>query len=129
MCRPPPRPIALRLRVASLAWPVLAGPMAVAATTGDDAPDAARGQRLIAQYHCGRCHTVPGVPGAGGRIAVTLQGIGGRTYLGGRVPNDDARLARFLVQPESVVPDTTMPAMGVTPRDARDIAAFLRSLR
>lgn len=92
-------------------------------------PDPARGQRLVAQYHCGRCHSVPGVPGAGGRVAVTLAGIGARSYIAGRVPNDDLRLERFLVAPDSVVPGSTMPALGVTPADARDIAAYLRGLR
>lgn len=99
------------------------------AGTAAPAADAQRGQRLVAQYHCGRCHTVPGVPGAGGRIAVTLAGVGARSYIAGRVPNDDARLERFLVAPDSVVPGTTMPAMGVTPADARDIVAYLRGLR
>lgn len=91
--------------------------------------DAERGQHLVAQYQCGRCHTVPGVPGAGGRVAVTLDGFGARSYIAGSVPNDDVRLERFLVAPDSVARGTTMPAQGVTPEDARDIAAYLRSLQ
>jgi cytochrome c1 len=88
-----------------------------------------RGARLVAQYQCGSCHAVPGVPGADGRAAVSLQGIGARSYLAGRVPNDDAALARFIVAPQAVVPGSPMPALGVTPEEARAIAAYLRSLR
>jgi cytochrome c2 len=45
------------------------------------------------------------------------------------VPNTDAQLQRWLVDPPALVPGTAMPAMGVTPADARDLAAYLRSLR
>lgn len=93
------------------------------------AAEARRGARLLAQYHCGSCHTVPGVPGADGRSAVTLQAFGVRSYIAGRVPNDEAALARFIVAPQAVVPGSPMPAMGVTPDEARAIAAYLRGLR
>jgi cytochrome c2 len=93
------------------------------------AAQARRGARLLAQYHCGSCHAVPGVPGADGRFAVTLQAFGVRSYISGRVPNDEATLTRFIVAPQAVVPGSPMPAMGVTPDEARAIAAYLRSLR
>ncbi len=93
------------------------------------AGDAERGRSLIAQHQCGRCHTVPGVAGADGRLAVTLEAFGARGYIAGQVPNDDAHLLRWIVAPDSVVPDTTMPAQGVTPGDARHIAAYLRRQR
>ena len=90
--------------------------------------DAERGRRLAAQYHCGRCHTLPDVPGADGRLAVTLVDVGARSYLAGRLPNDDATLQRWLMDPPALVPGTAMPAMGVTAADARDLAAYLRTL-
>ena len=91
--------------------------------------DTARGARLAAQYQCGSCHTVPGVAGAQGKLAVTLESIGRRSYLAGRVPNRDPQLARWIADPASLVPNTSMPSMGVSDADARDIAAYLRTLR
>jgi cytochrome c2 len=88
-----------------------------------------RGRELLAQHHCGSCHVIPGVPAAQGRVAVTLEAFGRRSYIAGRVPNSDANLARWLVEPASLVPGTLMPAMGVSPADAREMAAYLRGLR
>jgi cytochrome c2 len=107
----------------------LAGGACTDAPATAGAGNAERGRQLVAHYHCGRCHSVPGVPAAGGRVAITLEGFGARSYIAGRVPNDDATLQRWLIAPRSVVPDTTMPAMGVSAADARDLAAYLRTLR
>jgi len=84
---------------------------------------------LLAQYHCGSCHTIPGVDAARGQVAVTLESFGRRSYIAGRVPNDSEHLARWIVEPQSVVPGTLMPDMGVSHLDARDMAAFLGALR
>jgi cytochrome c2 len=93
-------------------------------------PDAkSRGRELLAQHHCGSCHVIPGVPAAQGRVAITLDAFGRRSYIAGRVPNTEANLARWMVNPADLVPGTTMPAMGVSPADARDMAAYLRSLQ
>jgi cytochrome c len=91
--------------------------------------DAERGRRLISQYQCGRCHTVPGVEAARGRVAVTLESFGARSYIAGRVPNGDEALRRWIADPASLVPGTAMPDLGVSDDDARDIAAYLRALR
>jgi len=37
-------------------------------------------------------------------------------------------LARWIVAPSALVPGTTMPSMGVSDLDARDIASYLLSL-
>jgi cytochrome c2 len=91
--------------------------------------DAERGRKLAQQYQCGTCHKIPGVNAANGTVAVTLESFGLRSYIAGRVPNTDENLARWLIDPAAVVPGTLMPNMGVTPGDARDIAAYLRRLR
>ena len=91
--------------------------------------DAERGRRLIAQYQCGACHSVPGVEDAQGTRAVTLEAFGRRSYIAGRVPQQPELLVGWIVEPASLVPGTTMPAMGVGERDARDIAAYLGGLR
>jgi cytochrome c len=91
--------------------------------------DAERGRRLLAQYQCGTCHTIPGVEAARGQLAVTLESFGRRSYIAGRLPNRDETLARWIVDPPSLVPGTLMPNMGVSHGDARDIVAYLRGLR
>ena len=39
----------------------------------------------------------------------------------------DENLVRWIIDPSAVVPGTLMPSMGVTPADARAIAAYLRN--
>jgi cytochrome c1 len=38
-------------------------------------------------------------------------------------------MIRWIENPPGIDPKTAMPNMGVTPRDARDIAAYLYTLR
>ncbi|KQX93858.1 cytochrome C [Variovorax sp. Root473] len=96
-----------------------------------DAPSAQRlsGQRLLAQYQCGSCHAIPGVaavrPQTTGPV---LAAFGRRSYIAGHVPNRPDTLARWIADPASLVPGTTMPAMGVSSSDARDMAAYLLAL-
>lgn len=107
-----------------------------AAAAQNSAPDKAenratlqRGQRLLTQYQCGSCHAIPGVAAARGIQGPTLEAFGKRSYIAGRIPNRAHHLARWIVQPSALVPDTGMPAMGVSPEQARDMAAYLGSLK
>jgi len=88
-----------------------------------------RGLRLIALYQCGRCHTIPGAAGTSRPLGPPLEAFGRRSYIAGRIPNTPAALRQWLQEPQSLVPQTTMPDVGVSPADARDIAAYLLSLR
>jgi cytochrome c1 len=91
--------------------------------------DAARGRALIHAHGCGACHFVPGVPGARGRVAPTLAGFAGRTYIaGGLVPNTPERLVAWIHDPQALKPGTAMPAVGVGPAEAADMAAYLYTL-
>ena len=87
------------------------------------------GRELLARYHCGSCHVIPGVPGAQGQLAASLQTYGRRSYIAGRIANEPAALARWIVDPASLVPGTLMPNMGVAPDDARAMALYLNRLR
>lgn len=91
--------------------------------------DTERGARLLVQYQCGACHTIPGVPGARGPLGPTLQGFGRRAYIAGQLPNDEPTLLRWIVDPRSLLPATPMPAMGANEADARAMAAYLLSLK
>jgi cytochrome c2 len=90
--------------------------------------DAALGLRLLTQYQCGSCHAIPGVPAARGVNGPSLQAFGKRSYIAGRVPNFPDVLAQWIVAPAALVPGTTMPSMGVSPDDARHMAAYLGQL-
>jgi len=101
-----------------------------AASTGDgSAGDPERGRRMIEQYQCGRCHVVPGVAAARGRLAVPLAAMGVRSYIAGRIPNRQDTLTQWIVDPPSLVPGTAMPRLGVSPEEAHHMAAYLGSLR
>ena len=91
--------------------------------------DPERGRKLLAQYQCGSCHTIPGVPSAGGQQAPSLRSFGLRSYIAGRVVNRPELLERWITQPQSLVPGTAMPSMGVSPAAARHMAAYLLELR
>lgn len=116
----------------STVWMVSAcGKTPVSAET-DGTPvavDAARGARLMAQYQCGACHVIPGIAAARGGIGPSLQDFGARSYIAGRIPNRADWLVAWLQQPSALVPGTTMPDMGVPLQDARDMAAWLGTLR
>lgn len=96
-----------------------------------DAPEASalRGQRLLAQYQCGSCHAIPGVPGSRGRVGPPLARFGLRSYIAGEIPNRPDTLARWIAEPAALVPGTLMPDMGASPADARDMAAYLSALK
>jgi len=84
-----------------------------------------RGKQRFTAYGCGGCHSLTGVPGARGLVGPTLDGIGSRVMLGGRLENRPDNMMRWIADPQGVSPGTAMPNLGVTPQDRRDIAAFL----
>jgi len=94
---------------------------------GDGNP--ARGQRLMAQYQCTACHAIPEVPGAVGNAGPPLDKFGRRSYIAGGIPNTAPNLTRWLDNPQAVKPGTAMPDLGVSPAEARDMAAYLLTLK
>ena len=91
--------------------------------------DIERGRTLIREYGCGACHTVPGVRSATGLVGPPLNGIADRTYLAGQLPNTPDNMRRWIREPQNVEAGTAMPNMHVSEKDARDMAAFLYTLR
>lgn len=87
------------------------------------------GKALIGRYGCGACHDIPGIADAIGRVGPSLDGFSQRTEIAGVLPNQPDALVRWLQHPQAVVPGNGMPDQGVTPREARDIAAFLYTVR
>ena len=91
--------------------------------------NAERGTQRIAQYGCPARHTIPGVKNANGNVGPPLARIGDRTYIAGMLRNTPANLVRWIREPQAVIPGNAMPDMGVSEADARDIAAYLYTLR
>lgn len=89
----------------------------------------ARGQALISQYGCASCHTIPGIAGANAGVGPPLTAFSKRSYIAGTLPNGPTDLTQWIMHPQQVKPGTAMPDMGVTFNDARDIAAYLYTLK
>lgn len=102
------------------------GGQPVSAVAGGSVP---RGAAAVAEMGCGSCHTIAGIPGAHGRVGPPLTGVGDRAILAGELPNTPANMIRWVRNPPAVEPATAMPNLGVTDQQARDIAAYLYTLR
>ncbi|CAB3814946.1 hypothetical protein LMG26689_00110 [Achromobacter animicus] len=102
-------------------------PQAIAQTAAR-VGDARAGRDALQQYLCVTCHAIPGVPGAWNYVGPALDQMGERPFIAGVLPNTPANMERWLRNPPAVKPGTAMPDLGVSEQDARDIAAFLRTL-
>jgi cytochrome c len=91
--------------------------------------DAERGRELIERSACGTCHTIPGVPRAQGRLASPLFWYSRRSFIAGEIPNTPLNLAQWVRDPRAIEPRTAMPSLGLDQREARDVAAYLFTLR
>ena len=87
------------------------------------------GRELADRFGCGTCHTIPGIQRADGRVGPPLDGIAKRVYVGGALPNTPPNMIRWLQHPQNVNPATAMPDVGLNDNEARDIAAYLYTLK
>jgi mono/diheme cytochrome c family protein len=90
--------------------------------------DVSAGRRAMQNFLCTACHHVPGLVGSGHHVGPPLDGIGSRQYIGGVILNTPENMVRWLKDPQAIDPLSTMPAMGLSDQEARDIAAFLYTL-
>jgi cytochrome c1 len=91
--------------------------------------DPVRGKVQIVAYGCGSCHVIPGVGGARGLVGPPLTHFAQRAFIAGQVPNNGQFLVRWITVPQAIEPGTAMPNLGVSEAQARDIAAYLYTLR
>jgi cytochrome c1 len=119
-----------RIGAAIVALLLLLGGCRQNARTADtNGANARHGAAVIAQAGCGACHNVPGVTGALGRVGPSLDHIGSQTILVGTLPNTPANMLTWIRTPQAVRPGDAMPNMELTEHDARDVAAYLSTLR
>ncbi len=92
-------------------------------------PDPERGKVALEQYACTTCHSIPGIVGEHAPVGPPLDRVAGRQYLAGVIRNTPENMVRWLREPQAIAPRSAMPNLGVTERDARDIAAYLYTLK
>ena len=91
--------------------------------------DSARAVAAMRDLGCGACHQIPGVRGAVGLVGPPLNHMASRSYIAGVMDNTPDNMILWLRWPQGVLPMSGMPNLGMTETQARDIAAYLLSLR
>jgi cytochrome c len=87
------------------------------------------GKQLVTQYGCAACHVIPEIEGPKGMVGPPLTHIATRQIIAGKLPNTPENMMAWLQNPQMIDPNNSMPNLGVTPADARDMTAFLETLK
>ncbi|HEX2723697.1 MAG TPA: cytochrome c oxidase assembly protein, partial [Gemmatimonadaceae bacterium] len=87
------------------------------------------GHDAIRRYGCQSCHTIPGVTGAVALVGPNLDGVANRAYIAGVLTNTPQHMIEWIRNPPALDSKTAMPNLNVTEKDARDMAAYLYTLR
>ena len=90
--------------------------------------DVDAGHDAIRAHGCGSCHTIPGIVGADATVGPPLTDWAQRVYIAGSLVNSPEALQRWILDPQEVEPGTAMPDVGLTEREAADVAAYLFTL-
>ena len=93
--------------------------------------DAVQGRTLFfqSQANCASCHAIDGTK-AEGNVGPNLTHVGSRTTLAaGVIANTPDTMVRWLLDPQAVKPGNRMPNLHLSEDDARDLAAYLESLK
>ncbi len=91
--------------------------------------DPRQGVLALQQYACTTCHRIPGIVGAGADVGPPLGGVASRKYLAGLLPNSPENMIRWIRDPKGVSPATLMPDLKVSEEHARDMVAYLHTLK
>lgn len=87
-----------------------------------------RGEDLVRQNGCMACHSIPNMGSVQDGYGPDLDGFAHRRLIGGSAENTPDVLIQFLMSPQTVVPGTGMPTLGLTEDESRDIASWLYTL-
>jgi cytochrome c2 len=87
------------------------------------------GRQLIKDFGCGSCHQIPGIDNADSMVGPPLVSWRRRIYIAGVLRNTPDNLQLWIQHPQQIVPNNAMPEMGISARQAQDIAAYLYTLK
>jgi cytochrome c2 len=90
--------------------------------------DSEMGKLLMTRYGCTSCHEASGIMSARGVVGPSLSGIASRSLIAGKLTNTPDHMILWLRVPQRVSPGSGMPDLGVSERDAKDLAAYLYTL-
>jgi cytochrome c2 len=88
-----------------------------------------RGRQAMTEYGCNACHTIPGVTRADATVGPPLVDWADRVAIAGRYPNTPENLMAWIEDPQRMEPGSIMPDTGVPEPVARDMSAYLYTLR
>jgi len=89
----------------------------------------AAGKLAIARRGCTACHEIPGITGSKGLGGPSLAKVAVQAEIAGVLANTPDNLVRWLRDPQGVVPGNGMPNQGIGEQEARDIAAYLYTIK
>ncbi|MBV8714614.1 MAG: cytochrome c oxidase subunit II [Chloroflexi bacterium] len=94
-------------------------------------PSGSRGEQVFQQNTCVSCHTIRGLPSAGGTVGPDLTHLGSRATLGaGVVDNTPDNLRAWVSNPQQIKPGVLMPAFSSLPASDLDaLVQYLESLK
>jgi cytochrome c oxidase subunit II len=90
---------------------------------------ASAGQKLFMNAQCASCHQIRGTPAAA-TVGPDLTHLQTRTSLASvTIPNNRAKLAAWIRDPQAIKPGDRMPDLGLSPGEVHELVAYLESLR
>ncbi len=87
------------------------------------------GQATVQRLGCGACHQMGTVAGTNGQVGPALDDLSSRAEFAGKVAGEPQPLIAWIQHPQSISPGVGMPDIPMSDQDARDIAAYLYTLR
>lgn len=115
------------LLVAALPLPACGGPPDT--TPHLESADPRHGRTLVVAKGCAACHAFPDIGWPRGSLGPPLDGFANQGLIAGRLPNQPGNLMRFIRDAPAYAPEGAMPAIPMSDQDARDVAAYLLTLR
>ncbi|MDE2403226.1 MAG: cytochrome c [Sphingomonadales bacterium] len=134
-------PASLRFVLALLGLALIAAPISVSVLLGEEARAArvnaeamtggrvARGEAAVRRFGCTGCHAMSVLRGPSGLVGPPLSGIASRAEIAGSLANTPEHMVAWLRFPQQLRPGCGMPQQPMTEAEARDLAAYLYTLR
>ncbi|UAK25568.1 c-type cytochrome [Sphingomonas nostoxanthinifaciens] len=89
----------------------------------------AAGEIAVDRVGCSACHRFSSVCGTAGKVGPSLTDVAVRAEIAGRLANTPDDMLLWLRHPQQIALGSGMPDQDLGERDARDIAAYLYTLR